>query len=112
MGALARKINAAFTARKSRVVTVPEWGVDIHVFPITLGQLSRINEEKDPIKRMVEVVLIRSRKEDGTLLFDREDVEALIAEGVGPYGPDVVTRVCAQLGAGDEFPDEAAAEKN
>lgn len=112
MGALARKINQAFSARKSRIVSVPEWGVDIHVFPLTLGQLSRINEEKDPIKRMVEVVLMRSRKEDGTLLFDREDMEALVAEGVGSYGPDVVMRVCAQLGAGDDVPDEAAAEKN
>lgn len=112
MSALARKINAAFTARKSRVVTVPEWGVDIHVFPLTLGQLSRINEEKDPMKRLVQIILVRSRKEDGSLLFDAEDAEALMAEGVGAYGPDVIMRVCAQLGAGDEFPDEAAAEKN
>lgn len=111
MSALARKINANFAARKSRVVTVPEWGVDIHVFPLTLGQLSRINEEKDPMKRLVQIILVRSRKEDGTLLFDAEDAEALMAEGVGPYGPDVVMRVCAEMGVG-EFANEAAAEKN
>lgn len=111
MSALARKINAAFSARKSRVVTVPEWGVDIHVFPLTLGQLSRINDEKDPMKRLVQIILVRSRKEDGSLLFDAEDAEALMAEGVGPYGPEVIMRVCAELGD-SEFPDEAAAEKN
>jgi len=111
MGALARKINQSFKERKFRLVEVPEWGVTIHVFPLTLGQLSRINEETEPMKRLVRVLFIRSRDAEGQPLFDQADIESLLAEGVGDYGPDVVMRVVSQLGD-EEIPDEAAAEKN
>lgn len=111
MSALAGKVNAAFKARKSRIVHVPEWGLDIHVFPLTLGQLARIKEETEDMRRLVRVLLVRARKEDGSPLFDAEDAEALMAEGVGIYGPDVLMRVVMEIGAG-EFQDEAAAEKN
>jgi hypothetical protein len=111
MGVLSRKVAQVYAGRKSRVVRVPEWDIDIHVFPLTLGQLSRINEETDPIKRLVRVLLVRAKKEDGEPLFDIEDAEALISQGVAAFGPDVVMRVCAELGE-VEFPDEAQAEKN
>lgn len=111
MGALARKVALAYAARKSRVVHVPEWDLDIYVFPLTLGQLSRINEETDPIKRIVRVLMVRAKQANGEPLFDLEDAEALVSQGVGAYGPDVATRVCAELGE-VEFPDEAQAEKN
>lgn len=111
MSALAQKISRAFAERKYRVVRVPEWDMDIHVFPLTLGQLSRINEETDPMKRLVRVLMVRARDEKGQPLFDLADAEALMAEGVGDYGPDVVARVCSQLG-NDDIPDEAAVEKN
>ena len=54
---------------------------------------------------------MRSRDEKGELLFDNEDAEALLAQGVGDYGPEVIMRVCTQLGLG-EFTNEAAVEKN
>lgn len=111
MSAFARKVAQAYKARASRVVHVPEWEMDIHVFPLTLGQLSRINEETDPIKRIVRVLMVRAKQENGEPLFDLEDAEALVSQGVGGFGPDVVTRVCAELGE-VEFPDEAQAEKN
>ena len=111
MGKLASKVTKAFQSRTHRVIEVPEWGETIHVFPITLGQLSRINEETDPMKRLVRIILIRARNEKGDLLFDNEVAEALLAQGVGDYGPEVIMRVCTQLGVG-EFTDEAAAEKN
>ena len=111
MSKLAGKVAKAFQSRTHRVIEVPEWGETIHVFPITLDQLSRINEETDPMKRLVRIILVRSRNEKGDLLFDNEDAEALLAQGVGDYGPEVIIRVCTQLGMG-EFTDEAAAEKN
>lgn len=111
MSKLAGKVARAFSSRQHRVVEVPEWGETIHVFPITLGQLSRINEETDPMKRLVRIILVRSRDEKGELLFDNEDAEALLAQGVGDYGPEVIMRVCTQLGLG-EFTNEAAVEKN
>ena len=111
MGDLARKVGRAFKERKHRLVEVPEWGMTLHVFPLTLGQLSRINEETDPMKRLVRVIMVRARKEDGQPLFDIDDAEALVGEGVGDYGPEVIMRVCTEMGSG-EFTDEAAAEKN
>lgn len=111
MGLLAKKVNESFKARKSRVLHVPEWGLDLHIFPLTLGQLARIKEETDDMRRLVRILLMRARKEDGTPIFDAEDCEALLAEGVGDYGPDVVMRVVTEIGAG-EFDDEAQAEKN
>lgn len=111
MSALANKARAAFKARKSRVLHVPEWGLDLHIFPMTLGQLGRIKEEADELKRMVRILLVRARNEDGTPIFDADDAEALIAEGVDDYGPDVIIRVVTEMGAGD-FTDEAQAEKN
>ena len=111
MSKIAAKISKAFASRAHRVVEVPEWGETLHVFPLTLEQLSRINEESDPMRRLVRILMVRARKEDGTPLFDIEDAEAFLSKGVGPYGPEVMMRVCAELGAGD-FPDEAAVEKN
>lgn len=111
MSAFSRKVAQEYKGRKSRVVRVPEWDVDIHVFPLTLGQLARINEETDPIKRIVRVLMVRAKQENGEPLFDVEDAETLVSQGVGCFGPDVVTRVCAELGEVD-FPDEAQAEKN
>lgn len=110
MGSLATKIGQAFKDRKHRELEVPEWGVTIHVFPLTLGNLQRINEITDPMERLVRILLVRARKADGTPMFDLADCEALMAEGVGDYGPDVVMRVCAELG--DVPTDEAADEKN
>lgn len=111
MGRLAGKIAKAFESRQHRTIEVPEWGEIIHVYPITLGQLSRINEETDPMKRLIRVILVRSRNDKNELMYDNEDAEALLSQGVGPYGPEVIMRVCNELGIG-EFTDEAAAEKN
>lgn len=111
MSAFASKVSRAFKERKHRILEVPEWGVTIHVFPLTLGQLSRIQEETDPMKRLVRVLMVRARKADGTPLFDLEDCEALLAEGVDGFGPDVVMRVVTEIGV-SEFTDEAQAEKN
>ena len=111
MGSLAGKVGRAFKERKHRILEVPEWGMTLHIFPLTLGQLSRIQEETDPMKRLVRILMVRARDEKGEPLFDLEDCEALMAQGVGDFGPDVVMRVCTQIGAG-EFADEAQAEKN
>jgi len=111
MSSFASQVGRAYAGRQARTVRVPEWDLTIHVFPITLGQLSRIQEETDPMKRLVRIIMVRAKKEDGEPLFDLEDAEALVAKGVGDYGPDVVMRVCAELGD-VEFPDEAQAEKN
>ena len=111
MGLLADKIERAFKDRQHRTVEVPEWGMTLHVFPITLGQLSRINEETDPMKRLVRIILLRARDDKGEMIFDNLDAEAMLAKGIGLYGPEVIMRVCTELGVG-EFTDEAAAEKN
>lgn len=112
MSGFAKKIEANFGARKSRVIRVPEWdNLEIHVFPLTMGQISRIDEESDDMKRVIRKLIVRARKEDGTPIFDAEDAEALLAQGVGPYGPDVVTRVVLEIQKEDRL-DEAAVEKN
>lgn len=111
MGALAAKIGQAFKDRTHRELEVPEWGVTIHVFPLTLGNLARINEETDPMRRLVRIIMVRARNADGTPMFDLADAEALMDKGTGDFGPDVVMRVCAELGDA-VAPDEAEAEKN
>ncbi len=111
MGVLSTRIGRAFKERPHRIVRVPEWDLEIYVYPLTLGQLSRINAETDMMKRLIETLLIRARDKDGELLFDREDADALFSQGVGPYGPDVLIRVVSELGD-VAFADEAQVEKN
>lgn len=111
MSTFAKKISRVWNDRPHRVIRVPEWDLDIYVWPMTLGQLSRIREEKDEEKQILRILLVRARDEKGELLFDAEDIEAFFSQGVGRYGPDVVKEVVAKLGDVD-YPDEAQDEKN
>lgn len=107
MSSFASKIRREFGARKSKKIFVPEWELTIFVFPLTLGQLSRIREETDYQRRLCRALLVRARDEKGEPIFDAEDMDALFDQGVDRYGIDVVTRVVSEMAESED--DLAAA---
>lgn len=111
MGKLADEIQATFAARGSRTVTVPEWnGRVLTVFPITIGQLTKIQGESDNFRRAARIIQVRAKNADGSAMFDEVDLETLCSHGVNAYGPVVVVRVAGEIMA--DAPQEEAAEGN
>lgn len=110
MGKLAAQIEKAFDRKQLRAIPVPEWGLTVYVYPLTLRQLSIINAEKDSFSRIARQLIVRAKDAEGAPLFDEEDFEKLLSHGMGPYGPEVVARVVTAMQAGDAPAEDA--EKN
>lgn len=113
MSAFGDKVQKVHEARVARVVRVPEWDLDLYVFPLTIGQLSAINTEADPFRRAARIVQVRGKRPDGAPLLDAGDVDALCSYGIAAYGPTVVVRVASEIMADDaEAPEPEIARKN
>lgn len=111
MGKLADEVQAAFQARGSRTVTIPEWGNRVvTVFPITIGQLTKIQAETDDFRRAARIIQVRGKNADGSAMFDEVDFETLCTHGIGQYGPKVIVRVAGEIMA--DIPAGEAAEGN
>jgi hypothetical protein len=109
----ADKVERAFAARVARVIVVPEWDLELHVFPVTIGQISKINAEEDSLRRAARIIQVRGKNADGRPVLDDADFEAMCMKGIGPYGPQVVVRVAAEIMADFASANDAeAAEKN
>lgn len=111
MGALVKKIEEAFASKRANSVHVPEWGLTLTVFPITLGQLSRINEEVDVFRQAARTIQVRAKNPDGSPMFDDDDFEKLVSHGVDNFGPAVVHRVRRAMAAFDQVPEDVADAK-
>ncbi len=113
MSAFRERVQAAWKARGCRVVRVPEWDLDLTVFPLTIGQISAINAETDPIRRAARIIQVRAKTPDGSRLLDDLDLEELCSYGINAFGPSVVVRVAGEIMADFSAPAPAEeAEKN
>lgn len=97
MGALAGKVEAAFAANEAREVVVPEWGLTLYVYPITLRQYSTILAPDDAVGKMLETIRVRGKNANGSPALDAADVDALLNRGTGDYGLGVVSRVAMEI---------------
>lgn len=114
MGKLSDRIEQNFRQASAKPVVVPEWGLTIYVFPLTLGQLSKIDAEEDPFKKAVRAIVVQAKHEDGSPMFDEEDYSKLLSHGMGPYGPAVISRVRLEISnlSASAPMDSEEAEKN
>ena len=113
MSTFGDKVRAAYGARQARVVRVPEWDLDLHVWPVTIAQVTRINAETDSIRRAARIVQVRGKSATGEALISDADFEELCSFGMGPFGPQVVVRVAGEIMQDwVAQPDEQAAEGN
>lgn len=97
MSEFAKRVESAFKSRSVRTVEVPEWGLTLHIAPVTILQLQKINGESDIFRRCARILQVRAKNEQGLPLFDEQDYEMLCSHGIGEYGPDVVVRVAAEV---------------
>lgn len=113
MSGFADKVEKAYAGRQARVIRVPEWDLDLYVYPVTIGQISKINAEEDAVRRAARIVQVRGKTAEGKPALDENDLETLCMRGVGPYGPQVIVRVAAEIMADWAGTNDAeAAEKN
>lgn len=110
MSGFSRRVEQAYAGRVTRTVQVPEWDMTLHVAPLTILQLKRIQAEDDPFMRAARIVQVRGKTEQGLPAFDEQDFETLCSHGVGDFGPAVVARVAGEIMA--DLPTAEAAEKN
>lgn len=110
MGAFGKRVEQNYASRAVRQVHVAEWDLTLHVAPLTILQLQRIQSEADPFRRAARIVQVRGKDEKGLPLFDEQDYDLLCSHGIGPYGPAVVARVAGELMA--DLPDAETVEKN
>lgn len=96
-----KRLEQAYAERKCTAVKVPEWGVEFNVYPLTLGQLARIEEEPDAFRAAVRTIVVRARDADGLPLFSEEFFEKVLGRGVGPFGPKVILRIRREIDAAD-----------
>lgn len=81
MSAFAERIKAHYSGAQLGSIEVPEWGLTIYVRPATVGQSSAILAEKDQFHQACRLIQVRSKKEDGSPMFDQSDFEAMITYG-------------------------------
>jgi len=110
MGAFGKRVEAAYASRPIRQVTVPEWELTLHIAPLTILQLKRIQAESDTFARAVRIIQVRAKNEQGLPMFDEQDFDLLCSHGVEQYGPAVVARVAGEIMA--DLPTAEAVEKN
>jgi len=98
MGRLAALISEDFPAHDAQVVHVEEWGFDIYVFPLTIGQYNAIEREGSDSLRAARTIVARGKQADGSPLFDEEDYKKMVSHARGPkFGPAVIARVAAEI---------------
>jgi hypothetical protein len=110
MGVLRQKVLDAYKEVGSRVIEVPEWDMQLHIFPMTLAQLSAIESKTDVIDKALEILKQRACDENGNKLFDDADIAALRNFGVGEYGLEFINKISEQMNS-DLIVDEDAAKK-
>lgn len=104
MSAFAEKIKQHYAGLPLGSIEVPEWGLTIYVRPATVGQSAAILAEKDQFRQACRLVQVRSKKEDGTVLFDQEDFEAMVSAGE----VSVINRLVEEIvSLGDPEEDDA-----
>lgn len=98
MGFLARMIQEDFSGRQAREVEVPEWNKTLYVFPLTIGQLSAIEEEPNQYTRAARIIVTRGKNADGSPMFDEDDYKKMCSHGsVGRTSLEVIGRVAGEL---------------
>ena len=110
MGVLRQKVLDAYKQVGSRVIEVPEWDMQLHIFPMTLAQLSAIESKSDVIDKALEILRQRACDENGNKLFDDADIAAWRNFGVGEYGLEFINKISEQMNS-DLVDDEDAAKK-
>jgi hypothetical protein len=106
MSVFSDKVRAAFQAREARVVTVPEWGMELFIYPITLAQLEAIYEDDSDYGVAARTILVRAKNEDGSPAFTKGDLDELRKFGVEDYGPAVIARIAREINAPDDLADD------
>lgn len=102
MGEFAQsKVMPRFYARESRTLHVPEWDMELTIFPLTIGQLAAIEREPDDYRRAARIIVSRAKRPGGEPLFDEEDFSKLVTHGVGEFGPLVIARIAGEIMSGD-----------
>jgi hypothetical protein len=109
VSAFASKVEANYQTRIARTVAVPEWDMVLTVFPMTIAQMAKIEAEDDKFRRLVRIIQVRGKREDGSPMFDEADVDKLCSYGIGTFGIEVVGRVAAEIM--DDLPSQEAVAK-
>ena len=66
--------------RKPVKVSVPEWGGDVYLRVMTVGDQAALSEDVKPVDMPVQVLLHCLVDENGARLFTEEDADALAEE--------------------------------
>ena len=106
MSDFAEKIKRHYAGLELGAIEVPEWGLTIHVRPATIRQSAEILAESDQFRQTCKMIQVRSKREDGSPMFDAQDFAAMVDYGeVG-----VINRVVDQIMAVGDL-EEGEAKK-
>jgi hypothetical protein len=98
--------------RKHEIVSCPEWACDVHVYSLTVGQLTRLEKtasDETSNDFIAQVVYLCACDSKGIRIFSKGDVEALQDKHPAPMAR--ISKVAMQLSNSGGSP-EALAEKN
>lgn len=94
--------------RKSRThFHVEEWDLDVYVFPLTVGDASKLSDlaEKTSVDSLVDVLIVRACDSQGNKLFEESDrqelVDTLDPQTLGEVVEKLVTDVQEQFSERD-----------
>lgn len=121
MSRIADVIAEQHAEAEPRQIEVPEWEQfgcgTVYVWPETVKQFSQIESSANQYSKAVNIVCIRAMTKDRKRLFDNKDRDAMYEQGVGAFGPEVVSRVALEIhqdrlaGLSDEQRDQVDAGK-
>lgn len=98
MGFLASMISEDFAGRQAREVHVEEWDKTIYVYPLTIGQLSSIENESNQYTRAARIIVTRGKNADGSPMFDEDDYKKMCSHAsVGRTSLAVIARVSGEI---------------
>jgi hypothetical protein len=95
-----------------RVIDVPEWETKIYYKSANTlrdeGKILELSQQGKTIEALVESLIIRSRNEDGTKMFNMADKMIFMNE----IDPKVLIRIVGEMNSVSLELDEATVEKN
>jgi len=95
MSKISERIRAHAQAITRRKLTIPEWGIDCEIWPLTVEDrnMQMKVHQTDPYLSFLEVVVAACRDENGRRIFDPQDKLTMRKEA----DPSVVERVAIEV---------------
>ena len=98
------KVTKHFDSQSEKIIKVEEWDSTFVVRPMNLDEQRRLIEksEKNKIEAIVDLLIMKLLKEDGSKAFQLSDKQKLMTQA----DPVVLTNIVAQINGDTEISDQ------